>query len=171
MKPHIAFDIDGTICHTRPGTNHDDPADLLRNCVPFQDATSKIRNLILQGRHEVSFHTARPFATQEVTLQQLRDWIHPSIQWLQISSRQRFQFNWENYVPDKAFSLRNRRANHYIGDLEQDQEAAQQAGATFQWAIDFRRTGIKSLLKEPGDATPAFVAPARTVGNLDGDAK
>lgn len=135
MIPHTdtrlgvgAFDIDGTLIQHREKPDYLS-SESLRQGVPDMATCAKARTMIELGV-EVHFITGRSKAVRDVTLEQLRSYVHPDIP----ATRLHMQDSWTNYetMADwKAKVLGSVGAEWYVGDHEADRKAAHLLGIGF----------------------------------------
>lgn len=140
----IYADLDGTLCDTPEGVDHDSADDLLAKCKPKARALQHLLDAHSLG-HDVGIVTARGHHVQHPTFQQLRAWLGDLGDVIPVYFRRRLIFDWTHYVPDKEHHLRRQRVDVYVGDRPEDRAAALRAGARFLWAHEFEQYGLTAL--------------------------
>lgn len=127
--PVHCFDLDGTLFQFVEAPDYEDPKSLFRATRAQHDRCRVVRD-IMQAGQAVFFITGRRETTRQVTLGQLRRWVHP-----QIGSHQLImQEEWAGYdamADYKARHLRRLKATSYVGDHASDQDAAAKALVPF----------------------------------------
>lgn len=129
----LVFDLDGTLFDTDPGINYDDPVSVLANSRPHALACELVRRFAKKG-HVVAYLTGRSFPVRGATEQQLIDADLPK-------GELHTQPRWTGWVGMRAYKtakLRALRATLYVGDHEEDRNAAEAANVPFLHADDFR---------------------------------
>lgn len=126
MKAVIyAFDLDKTLFRFTAEPDYESPKSLFLHTKPHRERCQAVRDLMQKG-HAVFFITGRRETTRQVTLGQLRRWIHSSVGDHQL----KMQEKWAGYDAMsawKASHLRRLKAAIFIGDHEADQAAAAKA--------------------------------------------
>lgn len=140
----IFFDLDGTLCDTPTGIDHEDANALLAQCKPRPRVLQRIQQLAALG-HRLGIVTQRGHQVRLTTYQQLWSWLGELTDDLHVHHRTRLIFDWTFYVPDKEAALRKEHAEIYVGDRLEDKAAALRAGAVFLWAHEFEAHGLASL--------------------------
>lgn len=126
-----AVDIDGTLMEHDAKPDYLDPLSLEKAKAHWPTCL-RIRTLIEAG-FDVHFITGRESAVRDVTLRQIRTFVHPSIR----ASRLHMNGVWAGYealAAWKAKRLLEVHAEWFVGDHEADRSAASIAGVPFQFA-------------------------------------
>lgn len=123
------FDLDGTLFQFSGEPDYEDPKSLFRNTRANHERCRAVKELMQRG-DAVFFITGRRETTRQVTLGQLRRWIHPRISDHQLL----MQAEWAGYeamTAYKARHLRRLKASSYVGDHQADADAAAMALVPF----------------------------------------
>lgn len=130
----MAFDIDGTLLE-HPGRPDYLSEFSLSQAHPIRQACSRVRALIDAGT-PVTFITGRSHQVRGITLQQLREHVHPDIDGEWLVTQATFT-TYEAMVTYKAKVLRYIKAVGYVGDHTADYQAATEAGVPFLHAVEW----------------------------------
>lgn len=123
-----AFDIDGTLIQHRTKPDYLDPVSLQAG-EPDEATCAKARTMIELGV-DVHFITGRSKAVRDVTLQQLRRFVHPDIHGTRLHMQDAFS-TYDAMAAWKAGVLACIGAEWYVGDHEADKKAADVLGIGF----------------------------------------
>lgn len=131
-----AFDIDGTILHHTGNPDYLD-AESLAKAKSDYPVCKRIATLIEAGV-EIHFITGRSHAVRVLTIQQLRNEVHPGIRSDQVHTQGKFE-GYDQMAHFKANVLKSIKAEWYVGDHEADKKAAMMAGVVFQDAETYSK--------------------------------
>lgn len=123
-----AFDIDGTLIQHKEKPDYLDPLSLGQG-LPDAATCAKARTMIELGV-DVHFITGRSRQVLDVTLQQLRKHVHPSIPPSRLHMQESF-VDYASMAEWKARVLHDIGAEWYVGDHEADKSAAHKCGIGF----------------------------------------
>jgi hypothetical protein len=126
-----AVDIDGTLMEHDGKPDYLDPLSLEKAKAHWPTCV-RIRTLIEAG-FDVHFITGRTGAVRDVTLRQIRTFVHPSISPSRLHMNGRFT-GYDDLAAWKAKKLQEIGSEWYVGDHEADKVAATMAGVPFQFA-------------------------------------
>lgn len=142
MPDRILFDLDGTLFHPPPDHLADqpsfwsDPVAIAQEIAPIHPACELVRALVESGHvPHVGYVTGRPEYVREPTTAALQDALLPSGP---LACSQGWA-GWDAYISHKADALTALDASLYIGDLPQDQDAAELANVPFLHAQVFHQ--------------------------------